>query len=77
MKDLYTKKFLFDTLFLLSKEIEDLSAWSAYNDDIANEEIAELQEKSNQLRKKLIDLDLQGTLQSDDADEKGGDNNNE
>jgi len=70
--DFYNKKFLWDTLFLLQKEIQDLSMWSVYNDDIALGLIQKLQADSDLLRKKLIEMDKQGKLPIKDSDEKGG-----
>lgn len=71
MNDLYTIKFLYDTLFLLNSELEDLSRWSVYNDDVCLDEIHELTEKFEEVKKKLFDIggtDIDKTL-------KGGEKN--
>lgn len=75
MNDLYTVKFLYDTLFLLSTEIEDLSKWSVYNQDICLDEIHELQEKFEEVKKKLFEIagtDIDKTF----GNGKGGDTEN-
>lgn len=73
--DLYTVKFLYDTLFLLSSELEDLSKWSVYNNDICLDDIHELTEKFEEVKKKLFEIggkDIDKTF----SDEEGGEHEN-
>ena len=49
----YNKKYLIDTIYLLTPEIEDLETWSAYNDDKYNEEIADIRKAFEKLKKKI------------------------
>lgn len=53
-KEFYNTRYLFDALHTLEWATADLLTWSAYNDDMALEELAELKRKSDELRKKLI-----------------------
>lgn len=63
MDELYTKSYLFDTLFIINNELENLSTWSVYNKDLMLDEIADLKKKSDEVRQKLIDLDKKGELE--------------
>ena len=40
--EFFNKKYLKDTIYLLKVSIDDLGAWSCYNDDELSDEIAEL-----------------------------------
>ncbi len=75
MKDqTLTKDYLWNLLNILQNDLlEDLDRWCVWNGDIALDEVNEFKEHANTLIKHFRDLDLQGTLPSDDADEKGGD----
>lgn len=53
MKFEETKRFLNDTMFLLETEIDDLSQWSVYNQDVINEEIASLKETLAKIKEKI------------------------
>lgn len=63
MEEIYTKSYLFDTLFVINNELENLSTWSVYNKDLMLDEIAELKKKSDKVRQKLIELDKKGELE--------------
>lgn len=56
MNELYTVKFLYDTLFLLSNHLEDLEKWSVYNNDTCNEQISALRQQFEALKKKLFEI---------------------
>jgi len=72
MNDLYTVKFLYDTLFLLSTQLEDLEKWSVYNNDTCNEEISALRSQFEAVKKKLFEI--AGTdIDRTNISERGGD----
>jgi hypothetical protein len=74
MNDLYTIKYLYDILFLLSAELEDLSKWSVYNNDTCLDEIHELSEKFEEVKKKLFEIggtDIDRTLKGGETENDG------
>ncbi len=71
MNEEYTVKFLYDTLFLLSNQIEDLEKWSVYNNDTCLDQINTLKEQFEALKKRLFEIcgkDIDRT----NTDAKGG-----
>ncbi len=53
-KDFYDTTFLYDTLYLLENHLTDLTQWSVYNEDVCEEDILELREKFEQVKKILF-----------------------
>lgn len=74
MKDLYTVKFLYDTLFQLQNQLDELSEWSVYNDDAGNNDIHELKQKFEEVKHQLFDLAKNKPLEAN-LSEEGGDEN--
>ena len=48
----FNKKYLKDTIYLLKVSIDDLGAWSCYNDDKLSDELEELDKVIKKLEDK-------------------------
>lgn len=53
----YNNKYLFNTIFVLGNEIEDIGTWSAYNDDKLNDEWATLRDAFEALKTKAFETE--------------------
>lgn len=71
MNSLYDIKYLYDTLFLLQTQIDELSQWSVYNDDVCLDQIHELTQKFEEVKKQLFELAKDEPLEAN-LTEKGG-----
>lgn len=71
MNNLYDIKYLYDTLFLLQTQIDELSQWSVYNDDVCLDQIHELTQKFEEVKKQLFELAKDKPLEAN-LTEKGG-----
>ena len=52
----YNKSYLKDAIELLGDQIEDISTWSVYNDDVISDDISEIKELYEILRRKAVNL---------------------
>ncbi len=71
MNSLYDIKYLYDTLFLLQTQIDELSQWSVYNDDVCLDQIHELTQKFEEVKKQLFELAKDKPLEAN-LIERGG-----
>ncbi len=53
MEKIYTEQFAKETIEIIVGELQDLSKWSVYNDDICNEEINEIENQLQKIQERL------------------------
>lgn len=55
MEKTYNKLYLKELLRVLKDDIKDLGMWSAYNDDLINEEVEDITDLLDDIKRKALD----------------------